>query len=113
MPRANLPYRLRTVEFHVIATTVQLDLRHRQERLERLPDADRTRTGTAPAVGRRDGLVEAEVDDVEVHLARGRPPEDRVEVRAVVVQEAARGVEGAGDLEEVAVDEAGEGRLEW
>src|SRR5207253_3734032 len=92
-PGAYLPNQHRTVEVQVIAATVQVDRRHRQERFERLPDTDRTRTGTAPAVGRREGLVEVEVDDVEVHPAGGRPAEDRVEVRAVVVQEAARGMD--------------------
>ena len=34
----------------------------------------------------RERLVQVEVDDVEAHVAGPRPPHDRVEVRAVVVE---------------------------
>src|SRR5438093_11397510 len=51
LPGADVPDRLRTVVVQVIAATVQVDLRHRQERFEHLPDDDGTRTVTATATG--------------------------------------------------------------
>src|SRR5437879_12804647 len=52
-------------------------------------------------MGRREGLVQIEMDDVEVHLAGRGAAQDRVEVRAVVVEQAARVVHDLGDVQDV------------
>ena len=56
-----------------------------------------TPTGPAPgpaaAVRRRERLVQVDVHDVEAHVAGPARPEDRVEVRAVAVDEPARVVD--------------------
>src|SRR5256886_13388839 len=41
------------------------------------------------------------MDDVEIHFSRRRPAENRVEVRAVVVQETARVVDDLRDVQDV------------
>ena len=50
---------------------------------------------------RREGLVQIEMDDVEVHLAGRGAAQDRVEVRPVVVEQAARVVHELGDVQNV------------
>src|SRR5207247_4216860 len=73
----------------------------RKEWLERLFDADGSCPRSTAAMGRREGLVQIEMDDVEVHLSRGRAAQDRVEVGAVVIEEAARVVDDLRDVEDV------------
>src|SRR5206468_761400 len=84
VPRAHFPDRLRAAVVQVVAAAVQPDHRHREERLEWFPDADGPGPRSSAAVGRREGLVQVEVDDVEIHFARRRAAQDGVEVRAVV-----------------------------
>src|SRR5207245_9761005 len=79
--RANLPYRLRSIVIQVVAPTVEADDRDRQERLERFLHADGSGARSASAMGRREGLVQIEMDDIEVHVAGRGAAEDRVEVR--------------------------------
>ena len=71
------------------AVRVALDPRHGQERHEPLDDAHRSGPRPSPAVGRRERLVGVDVHDVETHVPRPAPAHDRVQVRAVVVDEAA------------------------
>ena len=101
VPRADLADRLRPIVVEVVPASIQGDEGDREERLERLLHPDGTRSGPAASVRRREGLVEVEMDNVEVHLAGRGPTEDRVEVGAVIVQEAARGMDDIGDLEDM------------
>src|SRR5207247_3374218 len=89
VPRAHFPDRLWAVVVEVVAAAVQADHGHRKEWLERLFDADGSGPRAPAAMGRREGLVQIEMDDVEVHFPRGCAAQDRVEVRAVVIEEAA------------------------
>ena len=68
----------------------------------------RTATGpprAAAPVRLREGLVQVVVDDVEAHVAGAREADDRVEVRAVVVEERSVAVEDRGDLLDALVEE--------
>src|SRR5207244_6644094 len=87
VPRAHLPDRLRSVVVQVVAAAVETDDRDRQERLEWFLHADGSGPRSAAAMWRREGLVQIEMDDVEVHLAGRGAAQDRVEVRPVVVEQ--------------------------
>ena len=63
-----------------------------------LGHAHGARPRPSPAVRRGERLVGVDVHDVEAHVARPAPAEDRVEVGAVVVDERADVVDHAGDL---------------
>ena len=70
-----------------------------------------SRTATGPAAGPaaavrlRERLVQVEVDDVEAHVAGPRAADDRVQVRAVVVEERAGVVEDPRHLLDPLVEE--------
>ena len=51
------------------------------------------------------------MDDVEAHVARPRLPDDRVQVRAVVVEQGSARVEDLGHFRDVLVEEAERGRV--
>src|SRR5207244_13571651 len=85
----------------VVAAAVETDDRDRQERLEWFLHADGSGPRSAAAMWRREGLVQIEMDDVEVHLAGRGAAQDRVEVRPVVVEQAARVVHELGDVQNV------------
>src|SRR2546428_822545 len=89
----------------MVPAAVETDHRNREERLEGLFHADGAGPGTPASVGRRERLVEIEMDDVEVHLPGGRAAQDRVEVRAVVVEEAAGIVDDLSNLEHVLLED--------
>ena len=74
-------------------------------------DAHRTRTGTAAAVGGGEGLVQVHVDDVEAHVPGPDLAQDGVEVGPVVIEQAAGRVDDAGDLLDVAVEDADGARV--
>ena len=59
----------------------------------------------------REHLVQVDVDRVETHVARFHLAEDRVQVRPVVVEEAARLVHDALDVENVLLEHAERGRI--
>src|SRR5713226_9727235 len=89
----------------MVSAAVQVDLRDRKERFQGFLDADGTGTRATSSVRSREGLMEVEVHDVEVHLSGGRATEDRVEVRPVVIEEAARVVDDLGDLEHMVLED--------
>ena len=75
--------------------------------------ADWAGARAAAAVGRRERLVEVEVDDVEAHVAEAGAAEEGVLVGAVAVEEGAGFVDHLRDLSDVGVEEAeggGEGQ---
>ena len=88
-----------------------LDHRDRQERLQALGHADRARARTAAAVRRRERLVQVHVDRVEAHVARPHLAEDRVEVRAVVIEQSAGFVHELGDLDDAPLEHADRRRI--
>jgi len=49
-------------------------------------------------VGRGEGLVQVHVHDVETHVARSHGTQNRVEIRAVVVEQSSDLVHRRGDL---------------
>ncbi len=67
----------------------------RQERNQRLLHPDRPGTGTAAAMGRAEGLVQIDMDDVEADIARLDLPHDGIQIGAIVVHE---GIMGVGDI---------------
>ena len=64
-----------------------VDPRDREVGLENLLHADRTRARTAPAVRRREGLVQVDVQDVGADVTRTRDPAKGIHVRAVDIDE--------------------------
>ena len=60
---------------------------------------------------RRERLVQVHVDRVEAHVARPHLAEDRVEVRAVVVQQAAGLVHELRDLDDAPLEHADRRRI--
>ena len=103
---AHLADRLGSVEVEAERIAVADDLRHGEERLERVADDDRPTARPTAAVRLRERLVQVDVDDVEAHVARARDAADGVQVRAVVVHERADRVEDARDLLDVLVEQA-------
>ncbi len=89
-----------------VRVAVAHDARHRQERLEPLAHRDGPAARPAAAVRLRERLVQVVVDDVEAHVAGARDPDDRVQVRAVVVEERACVVEDPRDVLDTLVEEA-------
>ncbi len=94
-----------------IAIAVLADDRNRQERQQALADADRTGARPAAAVRRRERLVQIHVNDVESHGARTHLAENRVEVRAVVIQQAAGLVDQLGNLLDATLEHAERRRI--
>ena len=68
---------------------VEIDLGIGQIFLQTLAHAYRTAAGTAAAVGRGECLVQVDVHHVETHIARAANAHHWVEVRAIVVHQAA------------------------
>ena len=68
---------------------------------ELFADADGTGPGAASAVGRREGFMEIEVHHVEAHVAGTDRSEQRVHVRAVVIEQAAAFVDHGRDFLDV------------
>ena len=66
---------------------------------------DGARAGAPAAVRGRERLVQVEVHDVEAHVAGAHDTEDRVQVRAVVVEQAADLVDGRGDRVDLLFEE--------
>ena len=60
----------------------------------------------ATAVGRGEGLVQVHVQHVEAHVARPRPAEDGVQIRAVVVEQSAGVVNDVRDLQYPTLEDA-------
>ena len=102
---AHLADRLRPVEVEAESVVFLHDRGYGEERLEPVANGDRPRPGPAAPVRLRERLVQVEVDDVEAHVAGPRDPADRVQVRAVVVEERAGVVEDLRDLLDVLVEE--------
>ena len=103
---AHAPDRLRPVVVEPERVAVAHDDRRGQVRLDRLAHRDRAAARPAAAVRLRERLVQVVVDDVEAHVAGTRDPDDRVQVRAVVVEERAGVVEDPRDLLDALVEEA-------
>ena len=82
------------------------DHRGGQEGDERLGDADGSRARSPAAVRRGEGLVEVQLDHVEPQVAGAGPAGDGVQVRPVVVHQAADGVDHVGQGPDVAVEQA-------
>ncbi len=78
---------------------------NRQVRLQLLDHAHGARAGSAASVRGRKGLVEIEVDDIEAHVTRPEAADEGVEVRTIVVGEAAGLVDQLADLPDVALEE--------
>ena len=77
-----------------------------QEVDESLRDRDGTGARTPAAVGRGEGLVQVHVHDVKAHVARTHGAEDRVQVRAVVVEQSTDVVHRRGDLGDLLFEES-------
>ena len=60
---------------------------------------------------RREGLVQIHVDHVESHVAGADLAQDRVQVRSVVVQQAAGLVHDARHLDDLVLEHAERGRI--
>ena len=80
------------------------DHRDRHVRQQALADADRPGTGSTAAMRRREGLVQVHVNDVESHVAGPDLAADRVQIGAVVVQQATGVFHDALDLEDLALE---------
>ena len=103
---ADLADRLGSVVVESERIALPDDCRRGQEGLEDLPHGHRPTTRPAATVWLREGLVEVVVDDVEAHVAGARDAADRVQIRAVVVEERPRVVEDLRHLLDVLVEEA-------
>ena len=73
-------------------------LRAGEEFDQSLGDGDRSGARSPAAVGGGEGLVQIHVHDVEAHVTRSHRAENRVEVRAVVVEQTSDLVHRGGDL---------------
>ena len=72
-----------------IRTEIFQHVGNRQERPQALRHTDRTGTRAATTMRGGERLVQVHVYDVEAHVTRPHPPEDGVEVGAVVITQAA------------------------
>ena len=77
-----------------------------REGRERFRQHHRTGTGTAAAVGGREGLVEVDVHGVDAEIARAHDAHDGVEVGAVAVEECACIVNRLRDFDDLRLEEA-------
>ena len=82
------------------------DERNRRVRREPRRERDRTRAGAAAAVRGREGLVQVDVHRVDAEVARARLADDGVEIRAVAIEIGARLVNGVGDADDLALEQA-------
>ena len=57
-------------------------------------------------MGRREGLVQVHVQDIEAHVTRFHLAENRIQIGAVVIQQAAGIVNGCRDLLDASVEHA-------
>jgi hypothetical protein len=90
----------------LFVTALSIDSAHVwvwQKRREIVADADRACSRTAATVGGREGLVDVVVHHVEPHVAGAGPAEQRVQVRAVVVEQSPGVVDEFGGRLDVAL----------
>ena len=78
----------------------------RQIGLQEVLAADRARAGAAAAVRRGERLVQIQMDAVKAHVAGAHDAHDGVQIRAVIVAQAARLVDKTRDLQNVFVKNA-------
>ena len=88
-----------------VALAFQRD-RVRQIGLQEVLAADRARAGAAAAVRRGERLVQIQMDAVKAHVAGAHDAHNGVQVRAVVVAQAARLMDKTRDLQNVFVKNA-------
>ena len=74
--------------------------------LQAFAHADGTGSGTSAAMRRGERLVQVDVHHVEAHIAGATRSEHRVEVRSVVVHQAAAAVDELGNLRDACLEEA-------
>src|SRR3546814_20692205 len=84
---------------------------HGQIGQQALTYTDRAGTGAADAMGGGEGFVQVHVDDVEAHVTGTHFAEDGVEVRTIVVEQAAGAVNGFGDGFDLPFEDAARGRV--
>ena len=73
----------------------------RQEGSQKFLAAYRPAPRTAASVGCGEGLVEIEVNHVKTHISGTNDPHHRIQVRPVIVAEAACAVDDAGDFQDI------------
>src|SRR3546814_7221749 len=73
-----------------VVIVLLLDEGKRREGRQCFGEDDGTRTGPASAVRRGEGLVQVDVHRVNAEVARTDAADDRIEVRAVEIEESAR-----------------------
>src|SRR3954447_14717985 len=100
---ANRLWKIALVEQPITGRCIACDGRDRQERQQARSDADRARTRASAAVRRRKRLMQIDMDDVKAHVAWPHLAENRVEIGAVVVQEATGVVHDLADVEDRAL----------
>ena len=101
----DLADRLRAIVVELERVALADHRRDRQEGLEKVAHDDRAAAGAAASVRLRERLVQIDVHDVETHVTGTRDAADRVEVRAVVVQERTGVVEDLLDVRDVLVEQ--------
>ena len=84
---------------------------NRHERQQAFVYPDRTGARSTTAMGRRKRLVEVHVDDVEIHIAGPHLAKNGVQVRSVVIQQAACIVDHVGDDLDMALKHAQRRRI--
>ena len=84
-----------TTRAHRVGAVLE-DPRGRKERDERVADPDGSRARAAAAVGRREGLVQVDVHDIDAEIRRPHAADDSVEIGAVAVEIGAHRVHGLG-----------------
>ena len=94
-----------------VASSVSVRFRpghHRRGQVRRQPlrGADRASARPAAAVGRAEGLVQVQVTNVEAQVAQLHPAQQGVHVGPVAVDQPARLVDDAADLDDVGVEQA-------
>ena len=73
---------------------------------QRLRQHHRAGARAAPAVRRREGLVQVDVHGVDAEVARPHPPDERVEVCTIAVEERAGAVNQLGDFKNAVLEQA-------
>ena len=90
----------------MISVLVLADAITRQEVLQEVLASYRAAARSSAAVGRGECLVQVDVNAVESHVAGAYNAHDSIQVRAVVVAQAACLVDDAGDLCDVLIEES-------
>ena len=99
------------VKARIVSRAGFADDRQRHVRQQALANADRARPGATAAVRSRKGFVQVHVDDIEAHVSRAHLAEDRIEVGAVVIQQAAGVIDDSLDLGDLAFEHAERRRI--